>query len=122
MGDFLDRLDHLSEMHGNTLRSGGRIVQFMRQASGHRAESLQFFLLARTTLEVSKTRDHRAENFGGDPRAESQPPPKRLLRKNDQSRVALGARGEHVRRAKQQRDLAEQRTRSAASRSEEGRG
>src|SRR4029077_8704116 len=115
MGDFLDRLDHLSEMHGDTLSSGGRIVQFMRQAGGHRAEGLQFFLLSRTTLDVSKTRHHRAEDFGGDFRTESQQFLKRLLSKDDKSRVALDACGEHVSGAKQQWDLAEKRTRSVAS-------
>ena len=47
MGDRLDRLNHLSEMHGDTLGGGGRIIQFMRQAGGHGSERLQLFFLSR---------------------------------------------------------------------------
>ena len=115
MGDFLDRLNHLSKMHSDTLRGGRRIIQFMRQAGGHCAECLQLFLLSGTTLDVPKTCHHRAENFRSDFRTEPQQSPKCFLRKNDQSRVALGARGEHIRRAEQQRDFAEKRTGSVAS-------
>jgi hypothetical protein len=84
MGNFLNRLNHFSEMHSDTLRGGGRIIQFVRQAGGHCAERLQFLLLSGASLDVTKTRDHRTENFRGDFRTESQQSPKRLLGKNDQ--------------------------------------
>ena len=47
MGDRLDRLNDLSQMHGDALGGGGRIIQFMRQPGGHGSEGLQLFPLSR---------------------------------------------------------------------------
>ena len=106
MGDRLDHLNHLSKMHRDALRGGGRVIQFMCKAGGHCSERLQLLLLLRRTFQVAKTRRHRAENLAGNRRTEPQQTPKPLFRENDESGVGFRARGQNVGDAQQQRDLA----------------
>ena len=80
MGDKLNRLNHLPEVHGDALRGGGGVIQFMRETRRHRSERGQLFVLARRAFEVAKTQRHRAKNLARDRRAEPQqdarsPPP-----------------------------------------------
>ena len=56
MGDRLDRVNQFSEMHRDTLGSGGRVIQLMRKPGGHCAERLQLFLLSRRAFDVAKPR------------------------------------------------------------------
>ena len=87
MGDNLNRLTHLPEVHGDALRGGGGVIQLMRETRRHRSERGQLFVLARRAFEVPEAQRHRAKNLARDRRAVPQQTPKALLRKYDDPAV-----------------------------------
>ena len=102
VGDCLNRLDHLSEMHRDALRRRGGIVQLVRETGRHGSERLQLFLLSRGTFEIAKTCRHGSKDFTCQRWAEPQQKPKSFIRESDEPRVGYGAPAQDIRHTEQQ--------------------
>ena len=96
----------LMQLRGRTLGCGGRIVQFMRQTSCHRAQRNQFLALVGIAFEIPQPVGGRPKKLPSDRMAGADHSPEILLVQPKQSRGLRHTNHSMPRCIQQQRNLA----------------